>query len=249
MKMTSKKLTGLLAVLAPLFASQAFAGEIKGNLAAGFASDYEFRGALYGESLVETTLSLNTEYAGILWGASAWYGSTNNQGALDAEVDNEIDVTLSATKEFGPVTVSGGFISYNFPDGDNWNTAEFFGSASTELLAGITGTLNTYYDFDLNDGFYINPELSKSFKICDATSLNLSAGFGLFESSKASKDDGVNHYYVKAALPWQAKENLVITPYVKYVDATGGEPSDFTKVDGDLGSEHVVGGVSLSVAF
>ena len=62
----------------------------------------------------------------------------------------------------------------------------------------------------------------------------------------------MNHYYVKAGLAWTPKENLTVTPFLKYTVADSDFPSEFTAADplgtGD-GGENIVGGVTISVAF
>lgn len=236
---------GLLAVAAPMFASQAFA-EIEGSLTAGYSTEYEFRGATLGSDLAEANLALSTEYNGITIGGNVWYASTNDEKT--AFVDDEADYTLSLSKAFGAVNVSLGYIYYSYPAASDDNTQELYLTASTELFAGITGTVTGYYDFDLFDGWFFYADLGKSFKLNDSVSLNLNAGIGGYDSYDGV-GNGINHYYVKAALAWTPKENLTVTPYVKFTDADSDFPSDFTTPGDDFGGENVVGGVTLSVSF
>jgi hypothetical protein len=248
MKITTKKMMGLLAVAAPLVATQAVA-EIEGSLTAGYSTDYEFRGTTLGEDLAEASVALSTEVNGFTIAGNIWYASTNDNNAF---VDNEADYTLSVSKAFGAVNASLGYIYYSYPEFAESNTQEIFLTLSTEIYAGITGTVTGYYDFDLFGSWYMNADLGKSFTINDQLALNLNAGIGAYESDPGFAD-GMNHYYVKAGLAWAPKENLTVTPYVKYTAADSDFPSEFTALSGSDGTgdggENVVGGVTISVAF
>jgi hypothetical protein len=248
MKITTKKMMGLLAVAAPLVATQAVA-EIEGSLTAGYSTDYEFRGTTLGEDLAEASVALSTEVNGFTIAGNVWYASTNDNNAF---VDNEADYTLSVSKAFGAVNASLGYIYYSYPEFAESNTQEIFLTLSTEIYAGITGTVTGYYDFDLFGSWYMNADLGKSFTINDQLALNLNAGIGAYESDPGFAD-GMNHYYVKAGLAWAPKENLTVTPYVKYTAADSDFPSEFTALSGSDGTgdggENVVGGVTISVAF
>lgn len=244
MKITTKKMMGLLAVAAPLMVSQASA-EIEGSLSAGYSSMYEFRGANQGDGLAEATLAATTKYNDITFAGSIWYASTNDD---DAFVDNEVDYTLSASKTFGAVTATLGYIYYSYPEFSDTNTQEIYLAVSGEVAYGIVATGSVYYDFDLYDGFYFSFDLGKSVKVNDTLSASINAGLGVYESY-ATFDEGVNHFYIKAALAWTPKENLTISPYVKFTDATSDFPSDFTSSSGDFGDSNVIFGATLSVAF
>jgi hypothetical protein len=156
------------------------------------------------------------------------------------------------SKAFGAVNASLGYIYYSYPEFAESNTQEIFLTLSTEIYAGITGTVTGYYDFDLFGSWYMNADLGKSFTINDQLALNLNAGIGAYESDPGFAD-GMNHYYVKAGLAWAPKENLTVTPYVKYTAADSDFPSEFTALSGSDGTgdggENVVGGVTISVAF
>ena len=247
MKMTTKKMMGLLAVAAPLMATQAVA-EIEGSITAGYSTDYEFRGATLGEDLAEASVALSTEVNGFTIAGNVWYASTNDH---DAFVDNEADYTLSVSKSFGAVNASLGYIYYSYPEFAESNTQELFLTLSTEIYAGITGTVTGYYDFDLFDGWFMYADLGKSFTVNDQLALNLNAGIGAYESYTGFAN-AMNHYYVKAGLAWTPKENLTVTPFLKYTVADSDFPSEFTAADplgtGD-GGENIVGGVTISVAF
>ena len=243
MKMTTKKMMGLLAVAAPLMVSQASA-EIEGSLSAGYSSMYEFRGANLGDGLAEATLALTTEMNGVTLGASLWYASTNDD---DAFVDNEVDYTFTASKEFGPVTATLGYIYYSYPEYSSDNTQEFFLTLSAETVYGVVATGSVYYDFDFFEGFYFSFDLGKSFEINDQLAFNVNAGLGFYEGYDVV-DDGEGSYYIKAALAWTPKENLTVTPYIKYTDGSSDLQTDYTATT-DFGDENIILGGTVSVAF
>ena len=155
------------------------------------------------------------------------------------------------SKSFGAVNATLGYIYYSYPEAAVSNTQELFLTLSTEIYAGITGTVTGYYDFDLFDGWFMYADLGKSFSINDQLALNLNAGIGAYESYTGFAN-AMNHYYVKAGLAWTPKENLTVTPYVKYTVADSDFPSEFTAADPlgtGNGGENIVGGVTISVAF
>jgi hypothetical protein len=246
----TKNILGLAAIVAPLLSSQSLA-EITGSLTAGYSTNYEFRGAFLGDDLIETNLTAATELNGFNFTASAWRGSSRNSlfnGATGDPHLEELDLSLAVSKQFGKITTSLGTIHYNYDGNAELNTTEVYGSVSSELFAGITGTVTVYYDVDTFDGWFAYADLGRSFKFNDSLSLALNGGLGVYESYTAT-DNGVNHFYLKAALPWAATKNLTITPYVKYITTTGDYESDFTMDDSDLGGDQVSAGVNASIAF
>lgn len=244
--MTTKKMMGLLAVAAPLMVSQASA-EIEGSVTAGYASMYEFRGTNLGDSLAEATVALSYEYNDITFGGSIWYASTNDDNAF---VDNEADYTLTASKEFGPVTATLGYIYYSYPELSDENTQEIFLALSYELPYEVTATGSAFYDLDFFSGWYLSFDLGKSFEIQEQLSLNVNAGIGSYQSYDGF-EDGFSHFYIKAALAWTPKENLTVTPYIKFTDADSDFPATLRFVDNadDLGGDNFITGVTVSVAF
>lgn len=243
--MTTKKMMGLLAVAAPLMVTQASATEIVGSLSAGYSSMYEFRGANQGDGLVEATLAASTVYNDITFGGSIWYASTNDHQAF---VHDEVDYTVYASKTFGAVTATLGTIFYAYPEHSDDNTTEIYVALSGEVGYGVIATGSAYVDIDLYDGFYFSFDLGKSFKVNDTLTFNVNAGLGVYENYEGL-DDGMNHYYLKASLAWTPKENVTISPYVKFTDASSDFPSDFTAFDGAEGDSNVIFGSSITVAF
>ena len=117
-----------------------------------------------------------------------------------------------------------------------------------EVYNGVIATVTGSYDFDLFEGWYIDANLSKSFKVNDILSVVLSGGMGAYQSY-GYFDNGVNHLYLKASVPYVIKQDVTVTPYVKYTNADSDFPADFTTPGADFGGENLIGGISVGIAF
>lgn len=242
--MTTKKMMGLLAIVAPLMATQASA-EFTGSLTAGYATMYEFRGANQGDNLVDTTLSLSTEYNGFTVSGGVWSAFTDDQYSF---TESEADYSVSVSHAFGPVTATLGYIFYTYPSYTGSNTQELSIAGSMEVYNGVIATVTGFYDFDIFEGWYFDANLAKSFKVSDTLSVVLSGGLGAYQSYDGF-ENGVNHFYIKASAPYVIKQDVTVTPYVKFTDSESDYPADFTALGGDLGGDNLIGGISVGVAF
>ena len=263
------KYVGALAAASALVAGYASA-EIEGEVHVGYSNEYEFRFVDLGSDLVEAGDDISYELSeGFGLSAGAWYGSVNNSSRVDEDVlndgnsFNELDLYAAVSKELGPVALELGYIHYGFQDAvDALDTQEVYLAASTEVIWGVTAGATGFYDFDSNNGWYLQPELSKSFELTDCVALNLSSGVGIANGHDAQVSDvvgtdgsadGFQGWYVKAELPWEVREGVTLAPYVKYADADRKLASDASNLDGGSGTnggaEHVVAGVKLAVGF
>ncbi|MBT8037912.1 MAG: hypothetical protein KJO21_10240 [Verrucomicrobiae bacterium] len=131
------------------------------------------------------------------------------------------------------------------------DTDEIYLNIGTECpLTG--GNVNLYiaHDLDLLDGTYAELSWNKAWDLCDKTKVDVTVGvaysFDYWDNIIATGSDW-NHAYITVALPYQATDNLVVTPFVTYsegfdaLDATAVAP---LKEDGEF-----VFGVSASVKF
>lgn len=254
------KYVGALAAASALVAGYASA-ELEGEVHVGYSSNYEFRFVDLGSDLVEAGIDLNYEIAeGFAVSGGAWYGSVNDSQTTFNSF-NELDLYAAVSKELGPVSLELGYIYYTYQDSPIADTQEVYLGASVEVGWGVTAGATYYYDFDQLDGWYLQPELSKSFEFNDCLSLNLSTGVGIADghggqvSDKLGSNgtaDGFQGWFVKAELPWQFREGFTLAPYVKYVDADSKLVSDTPVVGGTGtlgGREHLVAGVKVSVGF
>jgi hypothetical protein len=272
------KYVGALAAASALVAGYASAGstapiqsapatvtsgsDLTGEVHVGYSSLYEFRFVDLGSDLIEAGIDLSydlNENFGL--SAGAWYGSVNDSQTFGNSF-NELDLYAAASTNLGPVSLELGYIYYFFSDTPGTlDTQEVYLSAGMDLFWGVNASATVYYDFDSNNGWYLQPELSKSFEFTDCIGLNLSAGLGIADGhglqisdtlGSVGTADGFQGWFVKAELPWQFRENMTLAPYVKYVDADSDLVSDTPLVGGTGtlgGREHLIGGVKLTVGF
>ncbi len=236
----------LLAVAAPAYA------EIETSAHVGYNSIYEFRGVDLGDNMIESGVELSTELGGgFSLTAGAWYADVRS-----APQGNELDLYLAVSKSFGKIDASVGYTYYMYPDSDLPETHEVFFGLSTELPCGTTIGLTYYSDFDEIDGDYLEFTADHSFKLCfceGGTTLDLSAGAAWSFDYNATTDltvadghlSGFNHWFVKAAIPFEVSSGVTVTPYVKYVDAD----ADLIASPSGQSKDYVIGGVSVSYSF
>lgn len=235
------KTIGILAAATALTAGVAQA-EIEGDVYAGYSTDYIFRGVSLAEDIAEAGVNLSTTCPltqGTL-SAGVWYGSGNDQSGL---FENQTISSIGLTKEVANYDLSVGFINYDNNGGTQIGTQEIYVGASTEVIDGINFGVTAFFDVDANESLYVEAAASKSFEVNSTVNLNLSAGVGFYDGDD-NIDDGFNHWFLGASLPWAARENLTVTPFVKYVQ-TDSDYNSGISTDGD----EVIGGVRLSVGF
>ncbi len=245
---TTKTIGAFLAVAA--LSSGAAMAEIEGDIYAGYATQYNFRGVNNGDDLGEAGVNLSTKcpLTGGTITAGVWYGSVN---ADDRLLDNQMISTLGISKQFDAVDVGFGFIRYDFDNSGRSffsDTSEIYLSAATDLYAGVRGKVAAYYDVEINDGWYLEGTLSKSFEINETVDLTVTGGLSVYQSH-ASNTDGLNQLFVTVAMPWAVKDNVTLTPYVKYSDVDSDQFSGINGGDLDSGDNEFFGGIRLSVSF
>ena len=245
---TTKTIGAFLAVAA--LSSGAAMAEIEGDIYAGYATQYNFRGVNNGDDLGEAGVNLSTKcpLTGGTITAGVWYGSVN---ADDLLLDNQMISTLGISKQFDAVDVGFGFIRYDFDNGGRSffsDTSEIYLSAATDLYAGVRGKVAAYYDVEINDGWYLEGTLSKSFEINETVDLTVTGGLSVYQSH-AFNTDGLNQLFVTVAMPWAVKDNVTLTPYVKYSDVDSDQFSGINGGDLDGGDNEFFGGIRLSVSF
>ncbi|RYD67597.1 MAG: hypothetical protein EOP83_02490 [Verrucomicrobiaceae bacterium] len=253
------KTVGALAAASALVAGYASAGDLEGftgEVHVGYHSIYDFRFVDLGSDLVEAgvdvSYALNEDWT---IKAGAWYGSVNDSQTIAGNF-NELDLYAAVATSLGPVNLETGYIFYTYPDTNGADTQEVYLSAFVDIVWGISAGATYFYDFDANNGWYLQPELRKSFEFNDCLALNLSVGVGVADGMDTQVDanpfsvgshDGYQGYFIKAELPWQFRENMTLAPYVKYTDADSDLAGDINSLEG--GQEHIVTGVKLAVSF
>ena len=119
----------------------------------------------------------------------------------------------AAATSLGPVDLELGYIFYTYPDTPgSSDTQEVYLSAFVDVVWGISAGATYFYDFDSNNGWYLQPELRKSFELNECLNLNLSAGVGIADGLNYQVDanplsvgshDGLQGWFLKAELPWE----------------------------------------------
>lgn len=252
------KTIGALAAASTLVAGTAMA-EIEGEVSVSYTNMYEFRFVDLGNDLVTAAVDVATEAGPFGLSAGAWYASwdtpNNNAGANS----DELDLYAAASYAIGDLSLELGYIYYYFPDtGGDFDTQEVYLGVSYDLSFGLSLASTLYYDFDQNDGLYVDSNIGYSWEINECLALELGAGFGYADGhglqlpstplvgSRTGTKDGFQGWYATAALPWEFREGVTLTPYLKYTD---GDSDLATDLYGNGGQEYVVAGVSLAVGF
>lgn len=234
-----------------LTATTAFA-EIEAELYTGYHSIYEFRGVDLGDDLVDVGLDLNYELAdGLFLNGGLWYASWAEDGGGEGD---ELDLYIGLTKTLGDFDLSVGYTSYIYPGASDSNTEEFSLGISTELACGLGLALTYYEDIDSIEEGYLELEAAKSFELSECIVVDLAVGAAWsFNYSNETVEagggslSGFNHFYITAALPYELKEDVTLTPYIKYVGADDDFSNSSEASDGN--DDLFYGGISLSVAF
>jgi uncharacterized protein (TIGR02001 family) len=250
------KTIGALAAASTLVAGSASA-ELEGEVHVGYANMYEFRFYDVGDSLFEAGVDLAYDAGPVTLTGGAWYGGWDNRnGAIFVAPDSELDLYAGIGTEFGPVSLELGYIYYAFPGFSAFDTQEVYLSAGVDLFWDVSLNSTAFWDFDLYDGLYVDTSISKSFQFNECLALDLAVGFGYADGhglqipsnvfSVGSKD-GYQGYYVSAQLPWEFRDGVTLTPYVKYTDGDNGLATGPNFIDS--GNDYFIAGVKLGVAF
>ncbi|MFC7336974.1 hypothetical protein ACFQY0_07275 [Haloferula chungangensis] len=260
------KTVGALAAASTLVAGYASANEFDGDVHVGYSNMYEFRFFDYGDSLFEAGVDLAYEAGPMTLSAGAWYGSwdtpesiafpAGGPGFIAGTPSDELDLYAGVGTDFGPLSLELGYIYYCYPSFSGLDTQEVYFSAGVDLFWGMGLGSTAFWDFDQNDGLYVDTAVTKSFEFNECLNLDLAAGFGYADGQGAQRKavgtgsfgtlDGFQGWYVSAQLPWEFRDGVTLTPYVKYTDADEDLASD---IYGNGGQEYIIAGVKLGVAF
>lgn len=266
MKQTIYKSVGTFAATASLLTASSMAGtpeppaevyvepapSIEGELHVGYANMYEFRFVDQGNDLTTAGLDLAYDAGVVDLSVGAWY-ATWDAPAAPAANNEELDlyggISYDVTDDF---SVEVGHITYLFFDGGT-TTNEFYVSASYALPYDLSISSTYFYDYSDHNGSYVDTSLSYSYAINDSLGADFSAGFGYADghnlqasTSGVGTEDGFQGYYLSAALPWEFREGVTLTPYVKYTDGDSGLLTNLAAGDGQ---DFLIAGVTLAVGF
>jgi len=253
------KTVGALAAASTLVAGNAMA-ELEGEVSVGYANMYEFRFVDLGSDLVTAAVDVAYDAGPFAFSAGAWYASWDTPGfpggfgVNSDELDLYGGISYNFTDSFA---VELGYIYYMFPDTSGaFDTQEVYLGASYDFSFGLSLASTLYYDFDLNDGWYWDTSIGYSFSFNECLSLDLGAGVAFADGhnlqaklspNPGATKDGFQGWYLTAALPWEFRDGVTLTPYIKYTDGDSDLLTNVTNIS--TGEEHVIAGVSLAVGF
>ena len=137
-------------------------------------SKYIFRGYELSKDSLVLQPSMTVGYKG--FEANLWGNLDLNDKFTKADKANwnETDLTLSYTREFGPVKLTGGYIYYAL-DGVE-DSQELFLRIGGNFL--LSPTLSIYREIANYPGWYLNLGISHSFNLTKEITLDLGAGIG-----------------------------------------------------------------------
>jgi hypothetical protein len=213
----------------PVKADEAPVG-VTGTATMGVFNKYIFRGYELGKNSVVFQPALTASYAG--FSASFWGNidssqhATQNFGPDDHHKSfNETDLTLSYTRSFDKLSLTGGYIYYGTKYADE--TEEFFGTVAYDMIG--KPSLSVYQDFNKYPGTYINFSLAHSIKLGADITLDLGASAGYqwgqgsywktFEQTgvqRGSKYQAFHDGKVQAGLTIPLTKKVSLVPLVQY---------------------------------
>ena len=191
-------------------------------------SAYVWRGqVLNNEAVLQPSATITKGgFAINLWGN---YNYTDRATGKSREY-SEIDLTVSYSRAFGPVTLGAGCIEYLFPnqtlvDANGVGTG-YPGTREVYLSASLPGlpvvpSLTVYYDYGEADSLYASGSLAYTAKFNDALCMNLNASLGYgaegynsfyFGINEAALNDG----NIGVSMTWTVCPNLSLTPAYQY---------------------------------
>jgi len=253
------KTIGALAAVSALVAGNVKA-EIEYELHTGYSSEYLYRGVNLGDNLIEAGADVKGKAYGLDLSAGAWYGSVNTKQVLDQNLGfgsaitlTELDLYAGASKDFGPVTGSVGYIHRNYdlsPLVRSVNTGEVsfglsrdFGifDASLTYFWGVEGIKIQGTSLGSPTEGYTELALHRGFAISPCLNLNVSTNVGYLV-----EDDTFTAWTTKVALDWGFAEHAKLSPFIAASLALS-EARDTLLWNST--NNQLVGGCMLSVNF
>jgi hypothetical protein len=234
------------------FTPSARAEEIvgKGTFSAALASRYVWRGQILSRGIVlQPTVGITLGG----FGANLWSNVDldNDEEDDDGIVMNETDLTLNYTMPVGPVSVTGGFIHYDFDGGD---TQELY--LTCAMATVLNPSLSLYYDIDDGDGGFAVLAVSQGFPVGPVSlTAGASVGFNLGDEAMGVNADGdtfTGLYYGEVSLATSIPlfGKVTLDPRIAYSAALGDHGKHAIKSISVAGEESMFyGSVAVTAAF
>ncbi len=207
--------------------------KVTGSASIGVFSKYIFRGYELSKDSAVIQPYLGLSFRGFtmsFWGnidTSQHATQSFNPGTAEGQKGyNETDITLSYTRSFDGLSLTGGYIYYGTKYSNE--TEEFFLGISYDTYG--KPTLTVYRDVDAFPGTYINLSFAHSFKLYREMTLDLGASFGYFAGSgnywktyetgtgdyTGSKYSGFHDGMVKAGLTIPVTKSVCVQPTLQW---------------------------------
>lgn len=203
---------------------------VTGVATMGVFSKYVFRGYELSKNSVVFQPGLTATLGG--FSAGFWGNIDSSQNRTQSFVENdhhksfnETDITLSYTKAFGKLSLTGGYIYYGTKYADE--TEEVFGTVAYDMIG--KPTLSIYRDLNQYVGTYINFSLAHSIPlVCDITlDLGASAGYMIGDSdywkTNTASGDQIGSKYkafhdgkLQAGLTIPVTKKVSVVPVLQY---------------------------------
>ena len=156
-------------------------------VSSAFLSQYIFRGYESSKDSLVIQPSLTAGYKGFeatLWGN---LDTKDNYIRTEKMNWNETDLTLSYSKELGPIKVTGGYIYYSFDNADD--SQELFLRIAGNVL--LTPTFSIYREIGNYPGWYANLGVTHSLNLTKTITLDMAAsvGYQISDTDKIVKYD------------------------------------------------------------
>lgn len=243
--MKTMKMTAVLAGIL-LAGGMALAADV--TTSADVNSAYVWRGITFNDGVVVQP-SVNVAAGG--FGLNVW-GNVDVEDyddTLDAGEFSEVDITMSYSHTFGPLSLSAGYIEYLFPTtetGGAEGTRELYLDASVKPSDGLSLGTALYYDIDEVEDYYLNPYLGYGMEVGKGLNLSFRAGAGYagkdFATLYGGGDSGFFDYTLSMTLAYSIYDRVLLSGRLGYTDA----------IDDDVLPEQDVnlyGGAGIAVTF
>ena len=221
-----------------------------GSFSTAFASRYIWRGQTLSKGVVAQP-TVGITLGG--FGANLWSNVdlNNDEKNDDGIVMNETDLTLSYTVPIDKVSLTGGFIHYDF---DGSDTQEFY--LTTAVATLLNPTLSVYYDIDNGNGGFAVLALSQAIPV-GPVSLTAGGSLGLNLKDKAMglTADGKSFsglYYGELYLATSIKifSHVSLDPRIAYSSAIGSDGKNaIASLSVDGKKDVFYGSIAITAAF
>lgn len=203
-------------------------------------SQYVWRGYAFSDSSIVLQPSATVAYGG--FGFNLWGNLDTDYG--DNADFNEIDMTLSYDWSFDTVSMGVGYIYYGL---ENEDSAELYYTIGFDTI--LAPSITIYRDIDEFKGWYLSVGIGHSIALTDDVALDLSAAIGYYDLDDVDYSE-LHDGTIGASVTFSVNDYISITPALTYTfGLSSGAKDDIEAISADGDSDHIFGGVTVSIAF